>query len=75
MAAELERGNIATVAIQLLEEVAIRVRPPRGLLVPFPLGYPLGRPGDPALQHEVLEAALRMLEDPGLRPPALARFG
>lgn len=75
MAAELERWKIATVAIQLLEEIAVRVRPPRSLLVPFPLGYPLGRPGDAALQHEVLEAALRMVEDPGLGPPALSRFG
>ncbi len=75
MAAEIERRKIATVAIQLLEEIAVRVRPPRALLVPFPLGYPLGRPRDPALQHAVLEAALRMLEDPDLGPPALARFG
>jgi hypothetical protein len=75
VAAELERWKIATVAIQLLEEIAIRVRPPRSLLVPFPLGYPLGRPGDPALQRDVLDAAFRMLEDPGLGPPAVARFG
>jgi hypothetical protein len=75
VAAELERRRIATVAIQLLEEIAVRVRPPRSLLVPFPLGYPLGRPGDPAIQREVLEAALAMLADRALSPPALARFG
>lgn len=75
MAAELERRKIATVAIQLIEEIAVRVRPPRSLLVPFPLGYPLGRPGDPALQRQVIEAALHMIEDPGLGPAALARFG
>jgi hypothetical protein len=71
VAAELERQGISTVAIQLLREVAERVRPPRALCVPFPHGYPLGAPGDAELQHAVIEAALRMLEDPALTPPAL----
>ena len=71
VAAELERRGIATVAIQLLREVAERVRPPRALLVPFRHGYPLDRPSDSARQHAVVEAALRLLEDPDLRPPAL----
>ncbi len=74
VAAELERGGISTVAIQLLREVAQRVRPPRALFVPFPHGYPLGAPGEPALQHRVLEAALGMLEDQHLRPPSLVFF-
>src|ERR1700675_3464340 len=74
MAAELERQGIATVAIQLLRGVAERLRPPRALYVPFPHGYPLGAPDEPERQHEVLEAALRMLEDPDLRPPALLDF-
>ncbi len=74
VAAELERSGISTVSIQLLKEVAERVRPPRALLVPFPHGYPLGAPEEPALQHRVLEAAFRMLEDPHLRPPSLVSF-
>jgi hypothetical protein len=74
VAAELERAGISTVAIQLLREVAQRVRPPRALFVPFPHGYPLGAPGDPALQHRVLEAALEMLEDQHLQPPSLVSF-
>lgn len=74
MAAELERQRIATVAIVLLREVARKVRPPRALFVPFPHGYPLDTPGDPERQRAVLEAALRMLEDRALRPPALADF-
>lgn len=74
VAAELERAGIATVAIQLLREVVERVRPPRALFVPFPHGYPLGAPGDPALQHRVLEAAVGMLEDQHLRPPSLVSF-
>ena len=72
--AELERQGIATVCIQLLRTVAERVRPPRSLLVPFAHGYPLGTPGDAAQQHAVLEAALRLLEDASLRPPALVAY-
>ena len=74
VAAELERQGIATVAIQLLKDVARRVRPPRALLVPFRHGYPLDAPEDPPRQHAVLEAALRMLEDESLRPPSLVEF-
>ena len=74
VAAELERQGIATVAIQLLRQIAERVRPPRALLVPFRHGYPLGRPDDPAQQHAVIEAALRLLEDPSLPLPILAEY-
>ena len=72
--AELERQGIASVAIQLLREVARKVRPPRALLVPFRHGHPLDRPGDPERQHGVIEAAFRMLEDPDLEVPALVEF-
>ncbi|MBP1686428.1 MAG: hypothetical protein H6Q33_2571 [Deltaproteobacteria bacterium] len=70
----MERQGITTVAIQLLREVAQRVRPPRALWVPFAHGYPLGRPGEPLLQHAVIEAALRLLEVHTLRPPVLVDF-
>lgn len=73
-AAELERQGIATVVLQLLREVAERVRPPRALFVPFPHGYPLDTPGDAARQHAVLEAALRLFEIDDARPPLLADF-
>ena len=74
VAAELERQGIATVAIQLLREVAERVRPPRALWVPFRHGYPLDAPQNPASQHAVIEAALRLLENSELRPPVLADY-
>ncbi len=74
VAAELERQGIATVVIQLLREVAERVRPPRALFVPFPHGYPLGKPNDPQTQHAIIEAALRLLENRTLRAPALVNF-
>ncbi len=71
VAAELERQGIATVAIQLLRLVAERVGAPRSLLVPFRHGYPLDAPDASARQHAVIDAALRMLEDPALSAPAL----
>ncbi|MFI5395771.1 MAG: hypothetical protein ACHQ9S_09585 [Candidatus Binatia bacterium] len=74
VAAEIERQGIATVVIQLLREVAERVRPPRAVFVPFRHGHPLGEPNDPALQHAVIAAALRLLEDQSLSPPALADY-
>ncbi len=57
VAAELERQGIATVAVQMLRRVAEKVRPPRGLWVPFNHGYPLDTPNDPQKQMAVIEAA------------------
>ena len=74
VAAELERQGIATVAIQLLRDVAKRVRPPRALFVPFRHGYPLDVPLNPSRQHAVIEAALRVLENSELEPPVLVDF-
>jgi hypothetical protein len=74
VAAELERQKISTVALVLLREVAQRVRPPRALALPFRHGYPLDRPGDPPRQRAVLEAALRLLEDPARTPPVLVDY-
>jgi len=70
----MERQGISTVAIQLLRSVAEKVRPPRALVVPFRHGYPLDKPGDPARQLAVLEAALKMLEDQRLQPPAIVDY-
>jgi hypothetical protein len=50
------------------------MRPPRALAVPFRHGYPLGKPDDPGHQHGVIEAALKMLEDKSLQPPAIVDF-
>lgn len=72
VAAALEREGIATVTIQLLRELAERIRPPRALCVPFAHGYPLDAPDEPARQHAVIEAALCLLEQPGATGPLLA---
>ncbi len=74
IAAELERRGISTVTLQFLRMVAEKVRPPRALLVPFFHGYPLDAPDEPQRQHRVIEAALRLLEDGSLEPPALIDY-
>ena len=74
VAAELERRGISTVAIQLLRKVTEQVRPPRALAVPFRHGYPLGIPDDAEHQQAVIEAALRLLEAPDLRPPVIVDY-
>jgi hypothetical protein len=74
VAAELERRGITTVVIQFLRLIAEKVRPPRALWVPFPHGYAMGRPRDPGLQHRVIEAALRLMEDGTSTPPVLVDF-
>lgn len=60
--AAIERAGIATVSISLLREVTQVIKPPRALFVPFRMGYPLGAPNDPGLQHMVIAAALALVE-------------
>lgn len=60
--AAIEDVGIPTVSISMLPEVTERVRPPRTLLVPYALGYPLGVPGDKATQTRIILAALGLLE-------------
>lgn len=79
--AELARdGMIGSVAPRHLalagnpqdRSYAERIRPPWALYCAFPLGRPLGKPGDPVFQRRVVEAALKLLERP--EGPVLADF-
>jgi hypothetical protein len=84
LARALETHGIATTSISLVREHTEKIKPPRALFVPFPFGVALGPPGDAALQHRVLAAALALLDEPagpvlrdfpeeegaGLEPPA-----
>ncbi len=74
IAAELERQGISTVCIMLLREIAVAVRPPRALAVPFRHGFPLGAVNDPRGQRDVIETALRLLEVDAT-PPLLRDYG
>lgn len=60
----LEDAGIATTGISLVRENTAALRPPRFLWVPFPLGRPLGTPGDPPFQRRVILAALALLDAP-----------
>ena len=61
-----------TTGISLVRENAVSLRPPRTLWVPFPLGRPLGVPGDAAFQHRVIRAGLALLE--ASKGPVLADY-
>ena len=64
LARVFEGAGLSTVSISLVREHTVRVKPPRALFVPFPFGFAMGKPDDPALQHRVLGAALGLLERP-----------
>jgi len=54
-----------TTGISLVRENTLSMQPPRALWTSFPLGRPLGIPGDANFQHRVIRAALSLLEAPG----------
>ncbi len=63
-----EAAGLATVALGSIREQIVNTAPPRGLFCDFPLGRPLGKPGDAAFQHRVLDHAFSMLArtEPGV---------
>ena len=68
----IEYAGITTVSISLLREITERIRPPRALFVPYPLGYPLGEPDNPNLQIRIMRAAFALL--PRTDIPVLENF-
>ena len=60
----LEDEGIPTVVVALVREHAEKVRPPRALWVPYPLGRPFGEPNDATVQTRVLRQALELLDAP-----------
>jgi len=69
-----EAHGLATVSLVAVRGQAERVKAPRALYCEFPLGRPLGRPLDPAYQHQVLAAAFALLETPAERVPLLVDY-
>jgi D-proline reductase (dithiol) PrdB len=61
LAHTLEAAGLATVGISLVRRHAELARPPRMLHCDFPLGRPLGRPGDARFQRAVLEMAFGLV--------------
>lgn len=69
-----EAHGLATVSLMAVRGQAERVKAPRALYCEFPLGRPLGRPLDPAYQHQVLAAAFALLETPAEGVPLLVDY-
>lgn len=59
---EIEAAGITTVSLSMIAEWTRSVGAPRVAAIEYPLGLPLGRPGDPEGQRAVLRSALRVLE-------------
>ena len=57
----LEERGIATVCITTGRDLTALVRPPRALFVNHPMGNNFGRPGDVAMQRDILRKALAMI--------------
>lgn len=69
-----ESAGIATVVLASMRPVVEKMRPPRSLYCEFPLGRPLGIPGDAAFQHRVLADAFALLDTPPAQVPVIADF-
>jgi D-proline reductase (dithiol) PrdB len=59
----IEKENIPTISVSLNLTITEKVRPPRALLVDFPLGHPMGNPFDKGLQKQILMTGLRCLKE------------
>jgi len=57
----IEYAGMTTVSISVLKEITYKIRPPRALFVPYPLGYPLGEPDNSELQTRIMRAAFSLL--------------
>ena len=66
-----EAAGIATVALGSVRKQIESTAPPRGLLCDFPMGRPLGKPGDAEFQHRVLAHAFSLLD---AKQPVLEEF-
>ncbi len=58
-----EAAGLATIVLGSNLSVVERMHPPRVLHCEFPLGRPLGKPGDAAFQRDVLERGFALLDE------------
>ncbi len=54
---------MACVSVTLVKEITQALRPSRAVFVPWPLGHPLGRPGNIEQQRAVLYDMFALLEE------------
>ncbi|MDZ7676671.1 MAG: hypothetical protein U5K30_16585 [Acidimicrobiales bacterium] len=57
-----EEAGLSTIVLGSNRSVVERMKPPRVLHCEFPLGRPLGKPGDAEFQRDVLARAFALLE-------------
>lgn len=65
----VEEAGIPTVLVSTGRDLTQQVLPPRSVFVNFPMGNPFGRPGDSAMQRDILVQTLRLAEtatEPGV---------
>jgi D-proline reductase (dithiol) PrdB len=64
----IEAEGVSTISISLNRRITEKVKPPRTLLVDFPLGHPMGNPFDYGQQKKLLVQALehlKAIKEPG----------
>jgi hypothetical protein len=61
----LEERGIATTYIATGRDLTALVKPPRALFVNHPMGNNFGRPGDVAMQTDILRTALGLIYSAG----------
>lgn len=69
IARAVEKAGIATVSISIARDLTAAVGVPRAVFVRWPLGHPLGEPGNAAQQRTMIFVALLQLlaaREPGL---------
>lgn len=69
IAREVERVGIPTVSISITKDLTAAVGVPRAIFVKWPLGHPLGEPGQAAQQRTLIFDALLLLhtaQQPGI---------
>ncbi len=59
-----EAEGLSTVALSLVRSHTERLKTPRALHCEFPLGRPLGKPGDAEFQKQVIRSAFELLSRP-----------
>ncbi len=58
-----EASGLSTVIVTMMPYWSERIGAPRTLAVEFPLGHPIGWPGDREMQMTVCRAAVQLLEE------------
>jgi D-proline reductase (dithiol) PrdB len=59
----IEAAGIATISITLSKEISLKVKPPRAICTGFPLGHPLGFPGQSFRQLQILRILLKYIQE------------